>query len=307
VRCRALHSVPVLTGALLLGAVGAALAPAGPDALVPFKLLAASAARDVSMAVVVDFGNGAKPTTVCLHVPEGTTDVAALQDVYTVEENDSGLLCDIDGQPSSDTSQCLKTGTNGTFYYWSYWHGASSGGWQYADDNFNTYTVTDGEVEGWRYQDPGADNSSATPPSASGSYDSLCGSVPTTVVTPTTSAQVPTTTATSPAGGGTVTTVGKGDAPDSGHSATTTPAVTGSHASATSTPTSSAQRTTPAGRSQSGHPGRPEAALAPAPDRAAGAAGTTGPPLLPIVLVGAAIAVLAALSYFRWRRRPAEE
>jgi hypothetical protein len=302
VRCRALYSVPVLTGALLLGAVGAALAPAGPDALVPFKLLAASAASDVSMAVVVDFGTGAKPTTVCLHVPEGTTDVAALQDVYTVEENDSGLLCDIDGYPTSDTSQCLETGGNGTFYYWSYWHGTGSVGWQYADDNFNSYAVTDGEVEGWRYQDPNADNSSAPHPSVSGSYVSLCGNVPTTTVTPTTSAPVPTTTVTSPVGGGTVTTLGKGGAPGSSRSTTTTPAATGSQVASTST--TSAPRTTTAGRSRSGHPGRHESALADTPARAAG---TPGAPVLPIVLVGAAIAVLAALSYFRWRRRPAEE
>jgi len=51
----------VIAGSLLLGAAGAALAPAGPGALVPLKLAIASAdsvGNDVYVAVVVDFGSG---------------------------------------------------------------------------------------------------------------------------------------------------------------------------------------------------------------------------------------------------------
>jgi cobalamin biosynthesis Mg chelatase CobN len=201
--------------------------------------------------------------------------------------------------PSSDTSQCLRTGGNNTFYYWSYWHGASSGGWQYASDNFNTYVVTNGEVEGWRYQNPGADNSSATAPATTGSYVSLCGTIPSSTVPPPTSAPAPTTTATTGASGSTVTTAGKGGSASPRDATTTTSAPLVGHSSSTATTS-----TTGSVVSSSNHAAKHEAALATAADRARGPAGA---PILPIVLVAAAIAVLGALSYLRWRRRPVEE
>ena len=68
VGCRA----RVLMWGLFVGAAAAALAPAGPGALVPLKIAIASAdsvGNDVYVAVVVDFGSGSSKSTVSTCVP----------------------------------------------------------------------------------------------------------------------------------------------------------------------------------------------------------------------------------------------
>ena len=57
---------------LFVGAAAAALAPAGPGALIPLKMAIASAdsvGNDVYVAVVVDFGNGSSMSVVSKCVP----------------------------------------------------------------------------------------------------------------------------------------------------------------------------------------------------------------------------------------------
>ncbi|MGP0032266.1 MAG: hypothetical protein ACLPVF_17400 [Acidimicrobiales bacterium] len=304
-RRRPRRSGRVLTGALLLGAAGAALAPAGPDALVPFKALAAAAADQVYVAVVVDFGNGTT-TSHCVPVSPGTTDLQALSQVYPVVQNDSGLICDIDDYPTSDTSQCLRTNGAGEFYYWSYWHG-STGSWQYADTGPASSTASSGDVEGWRFQNPGPDNPSAPAPEAEPSYQAICGSSvnPTTTLPP---APTP-TTATTPPSSPTPTTTTAPHAASS--SATGAKAVAGSGASshaATSTTAAGAHATDASGGSRHegtrDEHGSTRAALAAA--KAPGS-GSGGAPVLPLVLVVAVVALLAGLGYLQWRRRSAEE
>ena len=73
----------VLMWGLFVGAAAAALAPAGPGALVPLKMAIASAdsvGNDVYVAVVVDFGNGSSKSTIstCVPVASNANDADAL-------------------------------------------------------------------------------------------------------------------------------------------------------------------------------------------------------------------------------------
>ena len=58
----------LISAALMVAAASAALAGAGPDALMPFRD-AAGAATEVSVAFVVDFGDLGAPVVGCTQVP----------------------------------------------------------------------------------------------------------------------------------------------------------------------------------------------------------------------------------------------
>ena len=93
---------------LFVGAAAAALAPAGPGALIPLKMAIASAdsvGNDVYVAVVVDFGNGSSMSTVskCVPVASSAHDADALAAAVgsgNVSYATSGLLCAIDNYPA---------------------------------------------------------------------------------------------------------------------------------------------------------------------------------------------------------------
>jgi hypothetical protein len=296
----------VISGALFLGAVGAALAPGGPDALVPFKLMAASAADQIYVAVVVDFGNGTT-TSNCVPVTPGESDLQALNQVYPVGTSNSGLVCTINGVPVNGVQNCTAT-ENGEYIFWSYWHG-SSGTWSLAGNGPAGQIVSSGDVEGWHFLNPGP----LTPPpsdapEASPSYAQICGAATTPPTSPPTT-QPPTPAGqTSPAGtsapGATVspTTAVKGSS-KAGHASTTTTGPAGSPTTSASSGAKGATSTPTRGGSSSSanHTGASALASHSSPSSAG------GNPVLPIALIGAVIVALGALGYFRWRRRPAEE
>jgi hypothetical protein len=183
--------------ALLVAAASAALALAGPYALMPFKD-AAGAATEVSVAFVVDFGGANKVQVTCVKVPSTDDEYQALA-AFTQQENeetptynDSGLLCSIGGIPNSGCGQSDGSG----FIYWSYWHG-DTGGWEYsntgASGTVHTCNVQGQEcdVEGWRFEDPGSGNPNDPPPEAIADYADICPTTP--PPTTTTSASPPTT------------------------------------------------------------------------------------------------------------------
>ena len=91
--------------ALVVGAASAALALAGPDALVPFKD-AAGAATEVGVAFVIDFGGSAAPVVGCVKVPPSDNGYQALSAFTTQEHltaptyNSTDLLCSINGVPA---------------------------------------------------------------------------------------------------------------------------------------------------------------------------------------------------------------
>jgi hypothetical protein len=315
----------VLTGALLLGGAGAALAPAGPDALVPFKMVAASAAQEIYVAVVIDFGNGSAPIVKCEPVAVGATDADALAEAAggttQVGYNNAGLLCSIDDYPAHGVQNCTKT-KHGEFYFWSYWHGAT-GQWEYADNGPGEQTAAVGDVEGWRYQDPGPASPAAPSPSVTPDYDTICGASvdPTTTTTTTTvpASTTPTTTGSLAAGstappsstvpGGTT----NGSSSHSTSRPSTTKLVPGTTTMVKGSTTTSAPKGTAITSTSStgGHPAKDTSVTGRSHREALGhgprGAGGSGGALLPVLLVSGIIMALAALAVVRWRRRPATE
>ena len=173
-------------GALVVAAGTAALALAGPLALRPFvdAAGAAGAAGEVSVAFVLDFGPGTTPVTGCVDVPASDNRYDALaafasqQGLAQPTYNSSGLLCSINGIPSSGCGQVVAGG----YIYWSYFTGGQ-GGWTYSSTGaFGT--VTPGDVEGWRFQNPGSGRPNDPPPRSSARFAAICGSG--TVTPPTT-------------------------------------------------------------------------------------------------------------------------
>lgn len=124
--------------------------------------LAAGEIRVVLVVDAIDLGGGSSAT--CLVVPAGTTGSQLLArrgaelGTGSPRYGSSGLLCAIDGQP---TSGCGDRNAGG-FAYWAYFAG-SSGSWLYGSINPFTRRLSDGDIEGWRYVQ-GAGNGQDPPP-----------------------------------------------------------------------------------------------------------------------------------------------
>jgi hypothetical protein len=282
----------IVPAGLVVGAVAATtLASAGPDALVPFKDMVVGAV-DVSVAFVVDFGT-AGVVTACVKVPAGDDGYDALE-AFTQQENEaapaynnSGLLCSINGVPSSGCGQEVPGG----YDYWAYWQG-STGTWIYANTGASG-TVTNGDVEGWRFEDPGAGNPSDPPPRATPDYAGICRSTtPTTA--PITTAPVTTPTPASSSRPSPVT----GSAGDQPSALGIAPAA---HAGATHAPSGDVADSTPPMGSSVATAGRHAKALGASPSKARQGGSDNAAPL---VITGAILVALAGVATFRWRRRP---
>jgi hypothetical protein len=315
----------LVLGPLMLGPAGAAGATNG----------------QVCMGVVIDDGGygGTGPAAVQVaDVDPGSSDLQALQAAHdTPYQNNSGLVCAIDdgtGQvPTNGVQNCLSTAGNGQYFYWSYWEGDPyTNTWTYANVGPASHTVSAGQtyVEGWRYQDPGPDNPSATKPSVSpgAAFAQACPGV--TPVPSGASGGGGGGGGSGSGGGGGGSTGGPAPAPASpSPSTTTTTAVPGNG--------SAGARTAPAGTTSPGisttttsHPGTgakapPGAAHGTSISATTGSSANThdgqtvladqrghdgtggGDPTLPIVIVAIVILALGGLAWWRWRRRPLEE
>jgi len=300
-------------GALVVAAGTAALALGGPFALRPFAAVA-GAAGDVTVAFVLDFGGTpANVVSGCVTIPPGDTGYDALS-AFTASRglavptyNAQSLLCSIDGTPSSGCGQMVG---GGQYIYWSYFTGVA-GSWQYSSTGaFGT--VTTGDVQGWRFQDPGSGRPNDPAPRATARFDAIC---PAAASTTTTTVPTPTTAPTPPpAGAGTE----GGTTGGAGAVAAGTPTPTGARTSASSGPASSTTTTSAA-------PGSSAASTTPVSSSptAAGTTHATGAPTGPQVGVvavthhvapgagpgaliagGLLIAGLALAAWVRWRRRP---
>lgn len=144
-------------GALLLAAPALLLAggPVRADA---------TETANICVGMVVDATRVSGPgspygtDTYCATTPRGSTgsdvlDVraAALHRPPPVYQR--GLLCSIDGYP---TTGCGDSDGHGGYRYWAYWHrepGAAS--WTYAGTGPDGYQPPDGETEGWAFQNGG--------------------------------------------------------------------------------------------------------------------------------------------------------
>jgi hypothetical protein len=280
---------------MLAGAGVAALAPVGASALAPLQ----AAAANILVAVVIDFGGGSgAPADVvqCVTVPSGSTDAQALAvvDQQTSAFANSGLLCSIDGYPPNGVSDC-DASSGDDYYYWSYWHG-STGSWVYANDGPAEQVVAAGDVEGWRFEDPGPASPAAAKPGPSPDYETICPQAATAATT-TTAAPTTTTTAAPTAGAGSAPPT---TAPPSAATPTTAPATVGGGGSSTSSG-GTGSTTAPAAGSGSG--GR--TSTQPRSDTSddpsiRGPTGTTSVPGRRARAIGV---VLGTASVLRWRRR----
>jgi hypothetical protein len=312
---------------LFVGAAAAALAPAGPGALVPLKMAIASAdsvGNDVYVAVVVDFGSGSSMSSVskCVPVASSAHDSDALAAAVgsdNVVYNTSGLLCAIDGYPSTNPTSCGQSAGNGDYDYWSYWHG-STGSWVYANDGPAEQSVSSpaDDVEGWMYQNGEPDTPSSPPPKAAPSYAQICNAstevppaqspsapapAPTPTTTAPTSSETPTTGRTSTSSAPAATpTAPVSTRPQSSPGATTT--TTSAPHGTTTTLTPGAKSGTGGGSRGSSGTHRTAVASAIAHDEAGGGSSSN---LVPVILIAVVVAALGAFALFRWRRRPAEE
>ena len=312
----------MLTWGLFVGAAAAVLAQVGPGALVPLKIAIASAdsvGNDVYVAVVVDFGSGSSMSSVskCVPVPSSDRDSDALATAVgeaNVAYNNSGLLCAIDSYPGNGVQNCGQSVGSGNYDYWSYWHG-TSGSWVYANNGPAEQSVSSpaDDVEGWRFQTNEPDNPTDPPPEASPSYAQICNA--STEVPPSQPPPPAVTTTTSAPSSVTPTsmTTGGPSAGSSGQAATTTP--TTRPKQGVTTTTSGPSRTTTTNTLGSGTPsargGGTHSTSGTHPTALASSAShhdaSGGSNLLPVVLVAAVVAALGGVSFFRWRRRLAEE
>ncbi|MGA8724722.1 MAG: hypothetical protein WB565_06750 [Acidimicrobiales bacterium] len=305
----------LLRSVLMVGAASAALSLAGPDALVPFKDAAADAAT-VGVAFVIDLGSGA-PVVGCVHVPPSDNGYYALA-AFAQQENlaaptyaGSGLLCSIGGIPATG---CGTPGPNGHYYFWSYWNMTDgSGRWTYSDRGAFT-PVGDAangqDVEGWRFQNPGPDNSNAPPPRAAPDYAAICpaASVPSPASPSATSPTATAPPAAAPSSGGAVGGHSTGTGAPAGSTVTTPPVTAptshagttdGGHPSTTAPRSATGRSTTTVATSATA--GHTQALGAP---RRPTAGGGSGGSVAPLVIGGALVVALAGAAGWRWRRRP---
>jgi hypothetical protein len=318
----------LVNACLLVAAASTALAAGGADALVPFKD-AAGAATEVSVAFVIDFGGSGAPLTGCVKVPSSDNGYYALSAFLTQEGeaqpiyNNAGLLCSINDIPGGAPEVCGQQTPQG-YDFWSYWHG-TTGTWQYASTGaFGT--VTNGDVEGWRFQDPGPDNATAPAPRAAPDWSRICSSVVTTTTTTnttTTTASAPPTTVVTPgtiAPGssndtvpptgvdkpGTTTTqpsTSKGGSSPTNHSTKGSTKSTGSTRQTTSTTRAATTTSTRPPSTTSTTGGSQPQALAAAPVSGHGGGGGGSGSPVPFILGALIVLLLAAAATIGWRRR----
>ena len=151
----------VMAAMVLAAGVAVLTPPRGADAA---GCSSPRGAGEVRVVIVVDPGASGAPSSVCMVVPEGTTgsqllarraaEIGAAAPRYA----SSGLLCAIDGHPSSGCGDR----TAGGYAYWAYFAGGS-GSWIYGNNNPFIKRLRDGDVEGWRFVDGAGDGQDPPP------------------------------------------------------------------------------------------------------------------------------------------------
>jgi hypothetical protein len=309
----------------LLTALG--LSVGGLTALA-LSLSAGAASGQVCTGVVVQDGSTSAPSVQAADVDPGTSDLQAMSaagDVPT--QNNSGLVCAINNFPADGLDKCLNA-KGGKFFYWSYWQGnPDTDTWTYASVGPASHEISAGTdyVEGWRYQDPGADNPTApapamTPAAAFAQAAKACLATTTTTTSggsggssggggwapgpssaPTTAPTTQPTTQPTTAGSA-------GVVPHtSGQAITTTTNPKSFAGTAPSSVPASSSTTTSSIAAGAGSHRESRTSPTTLAEADASANGQSGDPVLPIIVVAVLILVLGGVSWFKWRRRPAEE
>jgi hypothetical protein len=162
------------------------------------------------VTVVVDFGTlGGGMQTRCAPEPVSSGFDALTKAGFTYEGTVRfpGLLCRIDGKPSSQQEACNNAPS--PKYYWAYWTASSPGGaWTYSDMGAGNRDPAPGSAEGWAFSD-GCSRKPGAPTTCPGATTT------TTVAASSTTTRAPASggpavTATSVAGRSTTTAAGMG-------------------------------------------------------------------------------------------------
>jgi hypothetical protein len=288
----------------------AALSLAGPFALRPFVDVA-GAAGTVSVAFVLDFGGSpATLVTGCVTVPDTATRYDALS-AFTAskglalpvyDQNGNGLLCSINGVPSSGCGQIVPVGH---YIYWSYFTGGPTG-WSYANSGaFGTVAAND--VEGWRFQDPGLGNPRDPAPRSTAVYRRHCSTTPPTTTKKTRAPAATNATTTGTAHPHTTAPVGSGGSAGSAASKAAKAAKAAKSESLVGSGSGSGTVAAPGGSGSSGASAAyPPVSIPPDPEVGVVAAHhvTPGGGPDPLIAGGILAAGLAVAAWARWRRRP---
>jgi len=274
----------------------------------------------VVVPVVVDMGGPSDEAEVsCVSVPAGSTDAqvlsarAKLLGLPSPRYAVSGLLCGIDGYPATGCGQ-----QNGSHYaYWAYFHGGSS--WTYASEGPASWTVSAGDVEGWRFEPEGSATPADPPPRSPSGAQTLCpASVPPTTTTTTPSSTAPSTsppTTTATATGASGGQGGSGASPSSVNPSGPAPSVAGTGATGPTAArgarpdpgvgtTTSVPPPSPAPPGRSASPVRHQT---PPSRLAVRRTPTNGGAPIGLIIAVVLIAALAAGAAFRARRRTAAQ
>ena len=160
--------------ALTLAALVAPAWLAAPAGAAPAALCSQSRSDGKPrVAVVIDHGSSIDAR--CIEIDgnmNGAQFLALRAQILNVPQptyNASGLLCSIDGYPRTGCGE--KTGS--TYAYWSYWDGRS-GRWVFARIGPASRRMTDGAMEGWRFQQEGSLESSGNPPRYAPDRNGIC-------------------------------------------------------------------------------------------------------------------------------------
>jgi hypothetical protein len=302
----------LVRGVLVVAAGTAALSLAGPFALRPFADVA-GAAGTVSVAFVLDFGGSpAALVTGCVTVPDSATRYDALSAFVAskglapqmYDQNGSGLLCSINGVPTSGCGQIVPGG----YIYWAYFTGGS-GGWSYS--NTGAFgTVTPNDVEGWRFEDPGSGRPNDHGPRSPAAYRRHCPTTPPTTTTKTTKSPAAATAATTGTGTAhphTTAPVGSGGSAGPAAISKASKAAKSESLVGSGSVSGAGRVAAPGGSGSSGASGAyPAVSIPPDPEVGVVAAHhvTPGGGPDPLIVGGILAAGLAVAAWARWRRRP---
>src|SRR5439155_21369903 len=157
------------------------LAPA-PASAAPTAPSATCATSSISVALVVDFDSSVSADCVPADSSESGLDVLTARHQVTFAS--SGLVCSIDGVPSSGCG--TKTGSH--YAYWAYFR-APAGSWVYQSIGPGSVRVKSTTVEGWRFEPDGS--GSPNDPAPRGSPDPTATCVPEAPSTAATTATTP--------------------------------------------------------------------------------------------------------------------
>ncbi|HVU74919.1 MAG TPA: hypothetical protein VHE83_18290 [Mycobacteriales bacterium] len=122
------------------------------------------------IGVVVDpagSGSPRAPDTYCATVPYGATGqqvLAARAKALNRPQPryQGGLLCAIDGYPATGCGE--HDTARGGYDYWSYWHKRrGSSQWVYSGTGADQYSPVPGDLEGWAFQEGGAEGGRVPP------------------------------------------------------------------------------------------------------------------------------------------------